>query len=82
MKFSKVIKIGDEVLTPRKGRQVVTAIEYAADGSDKEPQNLTSIHISDAFSERVTFVFLSGHYAYGSQVVSIPMATEICPELR
>lgn len=82
MKFSKVIKIGDEVLTPRKGRQVVTAIEYAADGCDKEPQNLTEIHISDAFSERVVFVFESGHYAHGNQVVSFPMATEVIPELR
>jgi hypothetical protein len=82
MKFKKIIQIGDEVLTLRKGRQTVQAIEYSANGSGAEPQNLTEIHASDAMNERVVFVFLSGHYCYGTQVVSIGIATEIVPELR
>lgn len=82
MKFSKVIKIGDEVLTPRRGRQTVAAIEYSASGHGSEPQNLTEIHVSDAFNDRTTFVFESGHYCYGNQVVSIGIATEIIPELK
>lgn len=77
MKFKTVIKIGDEVLTPRKGRQTVQAIEYSANGSGCEPQNLTEIHASDAMNERIVFVFESGHYCYGTQVVSMGIATEI-----
>lgn len=81
MKFKKIIQIGDEVLTPSRGRQTVSIIEYSANGSGAEPQALTEIHASDAMNERVTFVFESGHYCTGNQVVSIGLATEISPEV-
>jgi hypothetical protein len=82
MSTKNVISIGDEVLVPRIGRQTVTAIEYSPEGPHKEPQNLTAIHFTDAFSKRVVFVFESGRWAEGSQVVSMPLAREIVPDLR
>lgn len=77
MSAKHVMKIGDEVLLQRRGRQRISLIEYFAESKDSEPQYLTSVHCSDCFNERCVFTFESGHWAYGSQVVSMPLAREI-----